>query len=172
MMQVARILALVLGLAVFAPAAMADPAPLPQSQVGPVTRMTLPRFVSLKAEANARRGPGIDHRVDWILKRRGMPLQVVAEFDNWRKVVDADGTGGWVHYTLLRGARTIIVRAPRASILEEPRPEARPVAIAEQGVIADLEGCGPDWCRIEADGYEGWVQKADIWGAGAGEIFD
>ncbi|QDL91606.1 hypothetical protein FDP22_07275 [Paroceanicella profunda] len=161
-----RILAAVLLIGV-AGATLAETVP---TTIGPVTHMPLPRFVSLKTEANARRGPGLDHRVDWIFKRRHMPLKVVAEFDNWRKVVDADGTGGWVHYTLLRGARTVVVRAPETMLHELASDNSLPVAVAKQGVIGDLESCKALWCQIDANGYEGWVRKDDIWGVDDTEI--
>ena len=74
--------------------------PLTQSALGPETNLPMPRFVSLKAsEANVRRGPSLTHRIDWVFKRRDMPLQVVAEYGHWRRVIDRDGQGGWVHYT-------------------------------------------------------------------------
>ena len=82
-----------------APAA-ADPAR------GPVTNLPLPRFVSMRAEsANARRGPSLDQRVDWEFVRRGLPLEITAEYGQWRRVRDADGAGGWVHHALLSGRR-------------------------------------------------------------------
>ena len=77
---------------------------------GPVTNLPIPRFVSLKAdEANVRRGPSLTHRIDWVFTRREMPLMIVAEHGHWRKVQDRDGAGGWVHYALLSGARTVHV---------------------------------------------------------------
>lgn len=83
--------------------------------VGPVTNLPLPRFVSLRAnEANARRGPSLDQRVDWEFLHRGLPLEVTAEYGQWRRVRDADGMGGWVHQALLSGARTALVTAPGA----------------------------------------------------------
>ena len=79
---------------------------------GPVTNLPLPRFVSMRADvANARRGPSFDQRVDWEFVHRGLPLEVTAEYGQWRRVRDADGYGGWVHHTLLSGLRTAIVRA-------------------------------------------------------------
>ena len=79
-------------------------------RTGPVTGLPLPRFVSLKAnEANVRRGPSTSHRIDWVFARRDMPLQVTAEYENWRRVVDRDGLGGWVHYIMLSGVRTVII---------------------------------------------------------------
>lgn len=141
-------------------------------RLGPVTRRPLPRYVSLKAKANVRRGPGTDQRIDWVFRHRGMPLQVIAEFGNWRKVVDADGTGGWIHHFFLRNQRTVVVRAPRTSLREAPDAQAREVARAMQGVIARVRECGADWCLIAVDGYEGWVIKRDVWGVDPGEILD
>jgi SH3-like domain-containing protein len=140
---------------------------------GPVTNLPLPRFVSLKAdEANARRGPGTDHRIDWVFRRRDMPLQVVAEFENWRRVVDQDGAGGWVHYTLLSGVRTVLVEEDMTALHSGPEADAPVSAYAEAGVIARLGECVPDWCRISADGNRGWAETAALWGVAPGEIRD
>ncbi len=146
-------------------------APAGADERGPVTNLPIPRFVSLKAdEANVRRGPGTDHRIDWVFKRRDMPLQVVAEYSHWRKVVDRDGEGGWVHYTLLSGVRTVIVEADMSALHLKPE-EASPVnAYAEAGVIARLGECVPDWCRITTGGERGWVETTALWGVAPGEI--
>lgn len=138
---------------------------------GPVTNLPMPRYVSLKAdEANARRGPGTDHRIDWVFKRRDMPLQVVAEFSNWRKVADREGAGGWVHYSLLSGVRTVIVQKDMAALYAQPVEEAAINAYAEAGVIARLGECVPGWCRLIANGQRGWVETSDLWGVAPGEV--
>mgnify|MGYP000128429875 FL=1 len=141
---------------------------------GPVTRLPLPRYVSMRAEsANARRGPSLDQRVDWEFVRRGLPLEITAEYGNWRRVRDAEGMGGWVHHTLLSGARTALVLGPeRATLLEEPRAEARVVGLFEPGVVARLEACQGDWCEIGAAGVEGWLPRATIWGVGPDETLE
>jgi SH3-like domain-containing protein len=156
-----------------APAAQAPDQPPPQ-RLGPETNLPLPRFVSLNVEtANIRRGPGVAHRVDWVFKRRGLPLEVIAEHGHWRRVRDVDDAGGWVHHSLLRGARTAVVTAtPNAALRADPAPDARPVARAETGVIGQIDRCLPLWCRFSADGRRGWVQKADLWGVRADETFD
>ena len=78
---------------------------------GSVTNLPIPRYVSLKApEANVRRGPSLSHRIDWVFQRRAMPLKITDEYGHWRRVQDIDGAGGWMHYSLLSGARTVIVR--------------------------------------------------------------
>ena len=140
--------------------------------LGPVTRLPLPRYVSLRADkVNARRGPGLDYRVDWVFQRAGLPVRVVEEYENWRRIVDADDTGGWVYHSLLSKRRTALVTANEAVLRAAPEPDARPRARAERGVVARLLECVPDWCRIEAERVRGWVRKNEIWGADPDEIF-
>lgn len=178
-----RRLLLCAGLALALPAAAQEPAPqaaalpadtVPAPRLGPETNLPLPRFVSLNVEtANIRRGPGVAHRVDWVFKRRGLPLEVIAEHGHWRRVRDVDDAGGWVHHSLLRGARTAVVTAaPDAALRADPAPDARPVARAETGVIGQIDRCLPLWCRFSAEGRRGWVQKADLWGVRADETFE
>lgn len=145
-----------------------------ERRLGPETNLPLPRFVSLNTDkANVRRGPGLSHRIDWVFLRRGMPLQVVAEHGRWRRVRDQDDTGGWVHHALLRGARSaVITAAPNAPLHAEPSRDAPVVALAESGAVARLEECSAAWCRIEADGVDGWAEKSAIWGVDADEEFD
>ena len=141
---------------------------------GPVTNLPLPRFVSLRAQtANARRGPSLDQRVDWEFVRRGLPLEVVAEYGQWRRVRDAEGYGGWVHHTLLSGARTAMVTA-EAAVPLRARPEegAQVRALAEPGVFGRLEACRDAWCEIDAGGVEGWLPRAALWGVGPEEDLD
>ena len=91
------------------------------SDRGPVTNLPLPRFVSMKAsEGNVRRGPSLSHRIDWVYKRRNMPLQITAEHGHWRRVQDRDGAGGWVHYALLSGVRTAIVEVDLLNLYARP----------------------------------------------------
>lgn len=136
-----------------------------QETLGPVTNLPLPRYVSLKAdEANVRRGPTLTHRIDWVFTRRGMPLKVVAEHGHWRKVQDRDGAGGWVHYALLSGARSVIIAGETVEIQTRPEPDAPVEAIFEGGVVARLESCTIDWCRVRAGGHRGWAPKDMLWG--------
>jgi SH3-like domain-containing protein len=141
---------------------------------GPVTNLPLPRFVSMRADAaNARRGPSLDQRVDWEFVHRGMPLEVVAEYGQWRRVRDADGAGGWVHHTLLSGVRTAQVQGDAAVALRAgPKPDAAVRAMAEPGVIGRVEACRDAWCEIAAGGLEGWLPRAALWGVGPDETLE
>ncbi len=153
---------------VMAPAQSAQP-PL---SLGPETNLPLPRYVSLKAaEGNVRRGPSLSHRIDWVFVRRNMPLRVTAEYGHWRRVVDRDGQGGWVHYSLLSGVRTVIIDA-RTVLLARPDPAAPENAVLEPGVIARIDECTADWCRLVAGGYRGWAPKGSYWGVAAAEVVD
>ena len=126
----------------------------------------VPRFVSLRADkVNVRAGPGVQYPIAWVFLRRGLPVEVVAEFELWRKVRDGDGAEGWVHRSLLSGKRSAVVRGKTISVLyTDADPSSVPVARAEPGVVADLLTCIESWCRIEAVGIRGWIARAQLWG--------
>ncbi len=138
---------------------------------GKVTNLPIPRYVSMKAsEGNVRRGPSLSHRIDWVFTRRDMPLVVTAEYGHWRRVEDRDGQGGWVHYSLLSGVRTVIVAEDLTPLHMKPAEGTPVAAYAEAGVVARLGACEPEWCRISADGRKGWAPKSTLWGVAADEI--
>ena len=144
-----------------------------ESQKGQVTNLPIPRYVSLKVkEANARRGPSLSHKIDWIYKRQNMPLEIYAEYENWRRVRDFEGLGGWVHYTLLSGIRYVLVKSELLEMRLLPSMDAQVIAKVPQHNIATLDKCNKDWCRIIDDGYKGWVPKNGIWGVYENELKD
>ena len=165
----AGLAALALGLAPRGALAQTGAAP----DVGPVTGWPLPRYVSLRSNAaRARRGPSRQHRVDWTFVRRDMPLRLTAEFEHWRRVEDAEGMGGWIHYTALSGARTALVQRDLTPLRSQPRPGAAEVALLERGVVARILGCEADWCRLGVDGLRGWVDRRALWGIDPHEVLD
>ena len=140
---------------------------------GSVTNLPLPRYVSIKSgEVNVRRGPSLTHRIDWVFARKDMPLEITAEYGHWRRVRDRDGAGGWVHYSLLSGTRTVIVDQDMLPLLSRPDPAAPTNAKLEQGVVARLDNCNTDWCRLSVGGYRGWAPKTALWGVKADELRD
>lgn len=140
---------------------------------GPVTNLPIPRYVSMKAsEGNVRRGPSLSHRIDWVYMRRDMPLEVTAEFGHWRRVRDRDGAGGWVHYSLLSGVRTVIVEQDMLALYQRPDPNSHVEARLEMGVIARLGECDALWCHLNAGGYKGWAPKSALWGVAPDELRD
>ncbi len=155
------------------PAEIVQAVAMPAPRTGPVTGFPIPRYVSLKAsEANARRGPSRSHRIDWVFQRRNMPMMVVAEHGHWRRVVDRDGAGGWMHYSLLSGVRTGIVEVDMLELRQRPALDAPVRAHAELGVVGRLDECDGSWCRLNAGGHWGWVPMSALWGVEPGEVFD
>ncbi len=168
LLSVKRLFWAVLSISLFALVPIAAHA---KDKRGPVTNLPLPRYVSMKAaEGNVRRGPSLTHRIDWVFKRRGMPLQITAEYGNWRKVQDRDGAGGWVHYALLSGVRTVLIESEMLPVYSRPDPSAPVNAHFETGVVARLGSCSLDWCKVSAGGHRGWTMKSNLWGVDPSEI--
>ena len=126
----------------------------------------LPRFAALRSsEVNLRAGPGSQYPVEWVFLRRSLPIEITAEYGNWRKVRDVDGSEGWVHKSLLTGRRSVLVTGAVRTLRRTPAAAAAAVARAEPGVVGHLLLCGGGWCRIEIDGHKGWLPQTDFWGA-------
>lgn len=130
--------------------------------------LPVPRYVSLKfTEVNARSGPSEDHRISWTYERRGLPVEVTAETEMWRRIRDPDGSQAWVHKRTLDGRRTAMVRgAPNAfaPLRRTPEPDAAVVAEVQSNVIGQLEECREGWCRLQVGRREGWIPAASLWG--------
>ncbi|WP_412535327.1 SH3 domain-containing protein [Mesorhizobium sp. BAC0120] len=148
----------------------------PSILLGP-SGLPLPRFVSLKSgRVNSRIGPGVNYAIDWMYLKPGLPMEILQEFDNWRKVRDSDGAEGWINQSLLSGKRTGIAapwqkgKDAQIKLLGEPENDAGTVALLEPGVIGKIKQCNGEWCQMTFDGHTGWIRQAQIWGAYPGEL--
>ena len=125
----------------------------------------LPRFVSLRSDqVNLRVGPGENYPIQWVLTRKEMPVEIIKEFEHWRKIHDWQGTEGWVHERMVWGKRSVAIKGGIRALHRLPDPASEVVARAEPGVFAHLIECRGAWCRIEAAGISGWVLRSDVWG--------
>jgi SH3-like domain-containing protein len=141
---------------------------------GTETRLPLPRFVSLKAErVNVRRGPSSEHQIAWVFTKKGLPVEIVAEFEQWRRIRDSEGSEGWVFHSMLTGKRTAMVAPWKKNrsvpLREAAEHNAATVALARPGVIADIDSCNGNWCELTAGGYTGYVEQSMLWGVYPGE---
>lgn len=180
-MMAASILAVVTGLALAAsplPGTGMTHARAQEIVLGP-SGLPLPRFVSLKASrVNLRIGPGRNYSVDWLYLTQGLPMEIIQEYDNWRRVRDSEGTEGWINQSLLSGRRTAIVtpwqrdKTALVELMAGPEPGVRAVASLEPGVVGVVESCTGEWCKIAVGGHEGWVRQSQIWGVYPGEKID
>ncbi|MCJ2081757.1 SH3 domain-containing protein [Methylobacterium sp. J-090] len=182
-------LALAAGPVVSAVAAPAPPAAVPGAPVGSKTGLPLPRYASLKTDrVNLREGPSKDHRTLWVFQRAGLPVEIVAEFETWRRIRDSEGTEGWVLHSLLSGRRTSIVTATRAGGKGDGKGDNKGEAKAETslyaraddasaeearlqaGVIGSVKSCTGTWCRVvvalpqKRGDVDGYVRQERLWG--------
>ena len=137
--------------------------------------LPLPRFVTLRAnEVNLRTGPGVQYPVEWGYRKSGLPLEVIAEYKTWRRVRDWEGAQGWVHQTMLSSKRGFIVTGGTRTVLTKPERGAKPLARVQVNVSGQLIACpaASEYCRIEVEGFEGWLGRADFWGILKGESFE
>lgn len=127
--------------------------------------LPVPRFVTLRADTvNVRTGPGVRYPVDWVFVRRDLPVEVVAEFDTWRKIRDWQGTEGWVHQSMLSGKRGIVVIGGLQTMRAEPFDRSPAVARTEPGVLGYLLECERAWCKVKTVGLTGWLPREGLWG--------
>jgi len=141
--------------------------------------LPIPRFVSLKSDkVNVRTGPTKDHEVTWVYTRNGLPVEITAEFENWRRIRDWEGSEGWVYHSLLSGRRTGMV-VPSDKSRDEAIPiyagadaQSAVVARLQSGVLGTVKRCNGSWCRVTGVGYDGWVAQERLWGVYPNEKVD
>jgi SH3-like domain-containing protein len=143
-------------------AAAREPAVAADGEAG----LKVPRFVSLRADrVNLRTGPGSRYPIEWVLTKKDMPVQITAQFEQWRRIRDWEGSEGWVQERMVTGKRTVVVgKGGVRPLYQRPDPEAAVMARAEPGVVARLAECRGPWCRVETDEFSGWMRRSDIWG--------
>lgn len=129
----------------------------------------VPRFESLKYPAvHGRIGPSLDHPIAWKYERKGLPVLIIKESQDWRFVRDPDGDEVWVHARMLSGARTVLVRS-NIELKRKASPDADAVAVLQNGVVARLTACSAGWCEVSVDRRKGYAIRSVLWGSDANE---
>jgi SH3-like domain-containing protein len=157
------------GLAAEAPA---EPANVPATMGA--SGLPIPRFVSITAaRVNLRMGPGRQYPIAWILQRRHLPVEIIDEFEHWRKIREQSGSVGWVHKTMLSGKRMgLVIANGNAGELSPVYPKnslGRPAMMAETGAIGEISQCSEEWCAIRFEQGNGWMRRDNLWGLYPGE---
>jgi SH3-like domain-containing protein len=153
--------------------ASVDQAP---AQLGP-SGFPIPRFLTLKAnKVNVRKGPSSSHEVAWVFQRKGMPVEVTAEFENWRKIRDNQGEEGWILQQMLSGRRFAMApdwdKVKSVDLHDRESARSGTVAKLSPGAIAQIESCSGEWCYVTTDDYEGYALQTELWGVYPGEVVD
>jgi len=155
------------------PVAVVPPPPKAPTKESGEPPPKLPRFAALKTDdTNMRKGPGQRYPIEWVYKRRDLPMQVEREYDVWRYVRDPDGVEGWVHQVTLSDRRTFMVQPKDAVLRADPNDTASAVATLKAGVIGRLRTCdaGSNWCQVQVQGYKGYLRRDQVWGVLPGEV--
>ena len=144
---------------------------------GSVSGLPVPRFVSLKSDrVNVRAGPDKDQDVRWVYTRAGMPVEVTAEFENWRRIRDWEGAEGWVYHSLLSGKRSAVVvpslKNDLVPLYERPDAKSAETARLQSGVLGALKSCNGTWCQFVGKNFDGWIKQDRLWGAYPNEKVD
>ena len=129
------------------------------------------RFVSLRSdEVNVRVGPGVRYPVKWVFRQKAIPVEIVQEYDTWRKIRDWEDAEGWVHRAMLSSKRSVIVMGRITTMRRRSSDDAPAIARLGRGMVGHLEKCTPVWCRVKVDGYKGWVRRGGLWGIRKNEV--
>ena len=172
-----------------------------QAPNGSQSGLGVPRFVSLKSnKVNVRRGPSTDQAIVWVFARAGLPVEIIAEADNWRRVRDSEGADGWVFHSLLSGRRidhleqrvqsegleaslrrladalpqgySVTRKGQAVPLRDGASAGSRPVAQLQSGVLGNVVSCDGKWCELTVDGYSGYIEQEKLWGVYRGEEID
>ena len=150
----------------------APPPERPDPAKGSATGQPLPRWASLRTdEVNLRTGPGSRYPVEWVYRRRDLPVQIEREFEVWRLVEDPDGIKGWVHQATLTGRRSFVLKSKDQTLRRNAADDAAPVAVLRAGVVGRIRACEAtaSWCEVQAADYRGWLKREVLWGLNTGE---
>jgi SH3-like domain-containing protein len=144
---------------------------------GSASGLPVPRFVSLKSDrVNVRAGPNKDQEVRWVYTRAGMPVEITAEFENWRRIRDWEGAEGWVYHSLLSGKRSAVVvptlKNDLVPLYQDPDAKSPETARLQSGVLGVLKSCNGKWCEFAGKNFDGWIRQERLWGAYPNEKID
>lgn len=135
--------------------------------------LPLPRWAAIAAkEVNLRTGPGKRYPIEWVLKKKSLPLEITREFEHWRMVREPDGASGWIHRSMLTGSRFVMIQNEEKLLHSNPSDQSPIVARLRPGVIARIRNCQVQWCRVAIEDYVGWMTKKNLWGVYPNEILE
>jgi SH3-like domain-containing protein len=136
-------------------------------------KLPLPRFVSLRSdEVNLRTGPGIRYPIKWTIVKEGLPVEVIAEYEDWRKIRDISQDEGWAHKSMLSGTRTALVKANKKNIFLENNDKLKVIAVANKGTLLKVNNCDGFFCEVETKGVNGFIHQDVLYGIYEGEKFE
>jgi SH3-like domain-containing protein len=142
------------------------------AQEASMDNLPLPRWAVIAVdEINLRTGPGKRYPIDWVIKKKGLPVEITQEFDSWRLIHEPGGSSGWVNRTMMSSVRNVMIQHDQ-TMFAKPDETTRIIARLQKGVVGRAVTCTPVWCRLKVESYEGWVPKDTLWGVYPQESFE
>ena len=144
-----------------------------QDETTGASGLPLPRFASLRAdEINLRAGPGTRYPIEWVYRREGLPVEITAEYDIWRRIRDWEGSEGWVQKSALTGKRAAIIATGPKDLVDDPATGSRVLAHVATNAVGHVVSCTENWCAVTFGDIRGYMPKDSFWGTYANEVFD
>lgn len=136
------------------------------SSLGNSSKLPVPRFASIKTnEVNARTGPSIKCPIEWVFVKKGEPVEIIAEYEQWRQIRDIKGEGGWVHLSVLSGKRYVIITETENGFLKkDANDSSKVVAQLMPQVRCSIRKCLDKWCKVVCKEIDGWITRTSLWG--------
>ena len=135
--------------------------------------LNIPRMVSLKkVPVYMRTGPGLKYPIKYEYNKAHYPMNIIGEFNNWRKVNTINNIKGWIHTSLLSSLKTGLII--ETTILKKtPFDKSKSIAKLLPNLLVEIKNCNEIWCKIliiKNQSYTGWVKKRLIWGSTKNKI--
>jgi len=121
-------------------------------------------FLSLKKnKVNVRYGPSFDSDIKFVYNKINLPVKQIDKKENFRRIIDLKNNSGWIHISQLKKSNSVIITNDKI-LFKKPTSFAKPIAQIKKGRLLVLQKCEGDWCRIESDGFDGWIKISNTWG--------
>ncbi len=126
-----------------------------------------PYFASIKTnKVNVRKGPGTKYPIEWVYVNKNEPIEVLTKYENWYKIKDISGEGGWAHSSMISNKRFVIISGENLkNLYKSNSTDSKLIAKLKPGLRCSLKKCFDNWCKIEYGKFSGWILKEDLWGA-------
>ena len=121
-------------------------------------------FLSLKKnKVNVRYGPNLESPIKFVYKKINLPIKQIDKKENWRKIIDSKNNSGWIHWSQLKPINSVITLKDKI-LFKKPSNFSKPLVNIKQGRLLVIKKCDGSWCKVQTEGYKGWVNNKNLWG--------
>ena len=123
------------------------------------------KYLSLKNKlVNVRYGPSFDYPIKYVYKKIHLPVEVIDQKENFRRIIDFKKNSGWIHISQLKKSNSLIILENKI-LFKKPSKYSKPLAKLEKGRLLIIKKCKNKWCQVTTGNYKGWIDTINIWGS-------